>query len=426
MHAIEHITVDEALTHVIEQTQTGNLVATWRAYEVFFNHADREDIDADIFISCFRSSGCFHLDTLANILGKSRTDVMALIRGYCPHFTTWKHKQRTSDFYAQWSEEKFEAEFREAKAGLHRFTGADESCEDWRSRIEKSVSHEALDRSVEPTIWPLKPIPTDVFEIRTNPHTGEAINDSVVNPLSWWPTVTYQLGNTNRNALVDSASSTMLIENDADFLTENFIRTHDEVISTGLREKLTRVSAGYITKMHIAGRKYLGMFAVNVPPDLFNSPIQDIIGMSLLLQYAFVCFDWEEKLLYLGQSGPCEGGIRVGAGLEGDGSLYVPIHTQNTSTTDRFASIDTGADQSFCAPELYSSDTQQVNNQRRIRFEIVQNLNITSTCLLDESARLTSYLDPTPIHAVIGLTTLQEFKAFGWSTSPLELYVVPK
>ena len=100
-------------------------------------------------------SGCFHLDTLSNILGKSRSDIKESISGFCPHFSSWRNRIRASTSFSGLGEEEFEKVFLNARAGLHKFNGYDESCSDWALRIERSGSKDRVARTTNPTVLPL-------------------------------------------------------------------------------------------------------------------------------------------------------------------------------------------------------------------------------------------------------------------------------
>lgn len=429
MYANVPPTADEALEQVMSYTRSADLNATWRSYEIFFNHPDRNDIDGDTFLSCFRWSGCYHLDVLANSLGKSRAEIESLITGFCPHFTSWKLEQRRKHPYSSWTEERYERDFEETLKGLHWFSGYDKSCDDWASRIKNSVSAANVKRNTEATRWRLIPIITSQTESQTMDIGGtqDAYVQSLEHP--WWPTVTYQIGDNIRNAVVDTGSSILLVEHDRTFPDDYFVRTHDEVIATGISSELHRVSSGFISEFRISNISYIDMSAVKVPTGVFRDHLQDIIGMSLLLQYDDVCFSWNERQLYLGDAGPCKHGFKVEAGLQGNGQLFFPIRINKTSQK-WFAMIDTGSDISYCAPDLLHDAEEIDTNGGELRFHIDQISNVEGLCELDESARQTpkafAYLDPSPVHAVIGLNTLHQFSAFGWSKAPLEVYLVPK
>lgn len=417
------MSANDALKRIIEATREGEPNAIWQAYETFFTHPDRNDVDGDLFISCFRVTGCFFLDVVASVLGKSKHDVNALIDGFCPHFETWLNRKRVEHFNRGLSNEKIAEEINQTKAWLHRFSGHDQSCREWKSRIQQSLPPQRTVRSVSSTIWSLLRVnPRDFSWLPTNTRIdGEQRSDENV---KWWPTVSYRIGDGVRHAVIDTGSTSLFFQNDNNIQNELFTSAYEYKVNLGVQNTTYQAEFGYIQEIHINDDAFKNIGAVQIPSHVFEDEL-DMIGMSLLLQYGAVCFSWNERLLYLGQLGPCSDGLKVSGALMGQGPIYIAVQTRNDKNTWN-AFIDTGAVKSRCAPELIP-DTNEVHlTNQTLTFHIKGRNNLTGMCHIDDAARRPMDANfshsPSPQHVLIGLETLQTFRAFGWRHSPLTVY----
>lgn len=416
-------TADAVLKQIMSETRSGDPHAMWRAYERFFSHPNRNDVDGSHFLSCFRMSGCFHLDTLVNVLGKSKDDVRKLIEGFCPHFNTWQRQVRLSERYKDLPDEAFEKVFRDAKSGLHRFNGYDKSREDWAHRIESSALEQRIVRQIEPVIWPLLSVRMHDVAIQSNdsedPLARPEEDDEV-----WWPVISYTHGNTKGDAIVDTGTSNIVFQLDDEFPQDEFVHTHDAVINVGAASKLMRTNEGLLREIRIGETSFHNMLVVLLPPEIFGSEQAignlDVFGMSMLMLYDSVCFAWEQKRLYLGDLGPCVDGVEVPAEYSGRGELYVRISTQHEDRQWN-AFIDTGAESSYCSPELFDRIDEHV-------FYINRNHELNGTCYQEEGLQTNDddLFDPSAQNAIIGLHTLQAFEAWGWRRGPMATYFVLK
>ena len=422
-HAADQIsgTADAALAEVALATKSGDLLSVWHAYERLFNHPNREDVDGGLFLSCFRMSACFHLDTLVNVLGKSRDDVRNLINGFCPHFGSWKARVRQSANYIDLNDDAFEKVFLNARAGLHRFNGYDSSCSDWALRIERSASEYRVDRDTSPVVWPLVRVNIGGVTALANEATNSNAN-STSNNETWWPVVSYQLGKKIRNAIIDTGTSTTVLQHDDDFPEDLFVQTGEDVVAVGLENDLLRVKTGLLQEIQIGHKSYHNMLISTLPPNVFVDEQDianlDILGMSMLLQYDSVCFAWKEQRLYLGELGPCAEGLEVSADLSGRSELYVQISTMHESGHWN-ALFDTGAELTYCSPELFKDKDANV-------FFLRSNSDLKGTCEIADGllAADDDFLDPSRQSGIIGLNTLQRFEAWGWQRGPLTNYFV--
>ena len=424
MHATDQQpgSADLALAQVMTATRSGDPLSIWHAYEKLFNHPNREDVDGGLFLSCFRMSGCFHLDNLVNILGKSREDVRNSIGGFCPHFRSWKARIRGSARYIDLDDEAFEKVFLNAVAGLHRFNGYDTSCIEWARRIERSASDDRVDRHTNPVVWPLVKVSIGDVTTLANEPTSSGLKSELISE-TWWPVVSYQLGNKRRNAIIDTGTSTTVLQHDDIFLEDLFQLVGDDVIAVGLENDLRRAKTGLLRVIQIGDESYQNILIYALPSDVFvdrqiNANL-DVLGMNVLLQYDSVCFAWKEQRLYLGQLGPCADGLKVKAALSGRSELYVQIGTKPGS--DQWnAFFDTGAELTYCSPELIGKSDTTV-------FFLRSNSDLIATCELTDGllAIDDSFLDPSPQSGIIGLNTLQQFEAWGWQHGPLTSFFVP-
>ncbi|MCY4129253.1 MAG: hypothetical protein OXG15_08445, partial [Gammaproteobacteria bacterium] len=238
----------------------------------------------------------------------------------------------------------------------------------------------------------------------------------------WWPIVSYQIGDISRTAIVDTGTSTSVLQDDDDFPEDQFEHSGEDVLAVGIGNDLFSVSYGLLHEIHIGGDVFQDILVNILHPEVFVDAQDienlDVLGMSLLLLYDSVCFAWKERRLYLGELGPCADGLAVSAALSGRSELYIEIGTEYESRQWN-AFFDTGAKLTYCSPEMYR------DNDKRVFFANL-NKKLVGTCELadDLLAGDDDFMNPSLQSGIIGLDTLQQFEAWGWKRDPLTSYFV--
>lgn len=148
----------------------------------------------------------------------------------------------------------------------------------------------------------------------------------------------------------------------------------------------------------------------------------NIIGMNFLLQYDQVCFHWDGSELYLGDLGPCEGGMTpYRSWLSGD--LGIAINARIPSNDYVEVKVDTGATETFCSQWLM----ERVSKHKTFGFG--SNEALKGKCTYDPEVLFEdqeSGEDSRSYHILLGMDTLSQFAAFGWRLNPLRIYFAPR
>ena len=155
----------------------------------------------------------------------------------------------------------------------------------------------------------------------------------------------------------------------------------------------------------------------------------NVVGMTVLLRYDAVCFDWVREELVLGSLGRCAGGHVLEKGVRLNHSLMLNFdllpRPPGLSPLERLTmvgTIDTGDHRTWC-----SENFLKLNGGARFSFG--EHPDLVGKCIYDEHRDLPQSEDPIhvvkPKTVLVGMDTLRRFDAFGWRLRPLRLYFLP-
>ena len=382
------------LDRVVEHYQNGELEAAWEAYRAFFDHPENSDVDVDAFGRCFYRQDCPALGPLAFILGKSESEA-GDFRSFCPDWDGRAPLDRSPD------------EFSESERPMWGFrNGAmGGSCAEWVA---------------ENAAW-FEPRPSG------HRHAPQALSLVSVFPDDPRPFAEVEILATRAKALFDTGATMSRVNSRLAEQDREKVELIQKVQVNDIRERrptvLARVNRIQIGEAEFSrpvvtiATAYWADSGGATPPEFGN-----LIGMNLLLQYDKVCFDWDGRKLYLGDLGPCEGGMTPYRHWL-DGQLGVAVHAKIPLIDYVRAEIDTGS------PITYCSQWIMEQNAKREAFSFGSNESLTGECTYDPEIWFDNQehgAESSSKHILLGMDTLSQFAAFGWQLNPLKVYFSPR
>ena len=170
----------------------------------------------------------------------------------------------------------------------------------------------------------------------------------------------------------------------------------------------------------LRGLKWGGLHDEPLPVSLVREAdrrtlAQVVLGMHLLLRYSAVCFHWEERVLFLGELGPCSRTDLTSLSAKLHPQGLVPSKRVSKNTRESVLVVfDTGSSANHCKLSLSESLAES-------SIELFQPPKLRVSCNRDAAVVREGY----PFDMVIGMETLGRFAAFGWKLNPFRLYFVP-
>lgn len=427
-----HARQDELLIHAIQLYSHGYLAEAWDSLARFHQHPKRNEIHHKTFFLCFAYRRCPQVPHLAQILGKSREDA-GFIRGFCPKWIDWPAQIGVlPKGYESW-QDYFNLIAR-------RFLMAD-SCESWSEDILNQLGSAQAEPAGEVSEQSSpKAIRFHWEELQDEPASSPLITGQI----GEGPPITF---------LADTAATHLVLfarGRDSRFdpllpwlrgeMPYSLLGTDLEIGTSRGKRKGTMYRTP--NPLSLGGVEYLNVNAVVLERDAvpYAFPVRHdrfaVLGQSLLLRHKRLCFDWQDELLHLGELGPCVDGIEVDdAELRHGLSIHLasPMpsprqvepslgHAQFHDPNRLPVLVDTGATSTICSQRFVD-----LNDGNRT-FSLSKGSGLTATChTVDQDGSL--FYDDSGYGgfrlALIGMDTLQEFRAFGWELAPLRLYFVP-
>ena len=382
------------LDRVIEHYQNGELEAAWEAYRAFFDHPENNDVDIDAFGRCFYRQDCPALGPLAFILGKSESEA-GDFRSFCPDWEGRAPLDRSPDEFSE--SERLMWGFRNGAMGG--------SCAEWVA---------------ENAAW-FEPRPSG------HRHAPQALSLVSVFPDDPRPFAEVEILATRAKALFDTGATMSRVNSRLAEQDWEKVELIQKVQVNDIRKRrptvLARVNRIQIGEAEFS-RPVVTIATVSWADSGEATPAEfgNLIGMNLLLQYDKVCFDWEGSKLYLGELGPCEGGMTPHSHWL-DGALGIAVHAKIPSIDFVRAEIDTGS------PVTYCSEWIMGQNANREAFSFGSNAALTGECTYDSEIWFNNQekgAESPSRHILIGMDTLSQLAAFGWQLNPLKVYFSPR
>ena len=396
-------TADELIVRAMEQQRQGFLVKAWDAQMAFFGHPRAVDVDKAAIHLCLGLWVCPNLGLLGQIVGKGKEDTASL--------------------------DVFCASGLEQRPDILDNLRYD--CEEWARRMRWQLSDSNLvGRNAQNGVVPLRLKDFGSF-------TLEGVEHSQVQPL-----VEIQVaGGESVHTVVDTGSSQFSFA-DGIPLPEHLRRQEgflDDFIVSIVRGplnehwqdrqyRLAQVAVSSVKYKHVVGGYRVGeQGSVPERPSL--------LGMSLLLRHGAVCLDWAGAKLHLGDLGPCASGIRIDdATLDGAMviQLHVPVLVERkekwspvfrpyTDLSTMFVLLDTGSTLTYCSKRFVQL------NGGDLEFLLAGHESLRARCaeVVENGFRDDGGLGYEEL-AILGMDSLLEYAAVGWSLAPLRVYFVPK
>ena len=397
------LTADELIVRAMEQQKRGFLVEAWDAQMAFFAHPRSVHVDKAAFHLCLGLWVCANLGLLGEIVGMGMEDTASL-----DVFCTEELEKRPDII----DNLRFE-------------------CDEWARRMRWPLSASNLvGRNAQIGTVPLRL--EDIGSL-----TLEGVKYDQVQPL-----VEIQVaGGESVHTVVDTGSSQFSFA-DGIPLPEHLRRQEgflDDFIVSIVRGsfnehwqdrlyRLDQVSVGSVRYKHVVGGHRVGeQGSVPERPSL--------LGMSLLLRHGAVCLDWAGAKLHLGDLGPCASGVRVDdATLDGAMviQLHVPVLVERkekwspvfrpyTDLSTMFVLLDTGSTLTYCSKRFVQL------NGGDLEFLLAGHESLRARCaeVVENGFRDDGGLGYEEL-AILGMDSLLEYAAVGWSLAPLRVYFVPK
>lgn len=381
------------LESVINHHQNGELERAWEAYRAFFDHPSSRNVDIEVFNRCFFRQECPSLGALAYVLGKSEAEAGAF-RNFCPD---WKDAER-GDLSAD------EAAEVDGQIRAFRDTALGGTCQEWVTRMAAQFEPRPSARQMAPQVVPLKwPFPHDSTPVSEVEILGKRVNA--------WLDTGATMTTLNRRWVDQAPDALDLIQN----IRVKYIEFRGE--ATMARVRRIQLGNAVLSKPVVL---LTGVYFSN-NGELAPAERGNLIGMNLLLQYERVCFDWEGRKLYLGNLGPCEGGMTPYRNwLTGPFGLTLRARISSIDYVD--AKIDTGSTTTYCSEWLMEQNTE------REAFSFGSNEILTGECTYNPETLFIDQEQGTESpgrHILVGMDTLRKFAAFGWQLNPLVVYFSP-
>ena len=389
----EHDFTPESLMHEAMRSQEkGDFEAVWRALVAFHAHPGSNEADIRTYVDCFMLPSCPNIGVLGAFLGKSRAEAGDLSR-FCPHW----NKQR-ADIRAGNAAGLAVAETETLDLLLSRSLRG--TCAIWHSRQLKLLH-------AEPPFWP-EPVhqvipfelTEDRYSIRGLPRSQIAVDGHLV------------------PAIIDAGSARTGVISDNDTLL-NYLSGADFL---DIGPQMTPIGS---RRYDVLRGPSIRLGQTTFQDILLDRPVGParleagyILGMNILLRYPAVCFDWQESRLFLGDLGPCAGGLSPDhAYLIDNFVLYLDVSLPDASMMP--ALLDTGSTVTYCSKAFV-----EANNGRR-KFAFGPHPELAGECEVSDDVYFSS-VELRRKQIQIGMKTLRQFAAFGWELNPLRVYFVPR
>ena len=368
----------------------------------FFAHPGVLEVDELTIELCFRLYLCPTLSTLGQISGRTPADV-AVLDAFC---------ERIAD----------------RRPDIVKSLGG--SCEKWSAELRGHLSEGDGPRGSPGSAV----IPIQLWEF--GKQTLEGVEHSITSPL-----MPVRIdGGEPVEAVVDTGSSEFSLAKGVPLpehlaSREGFLTNTSEswVSVPGLR--LVRKKVYRLNGVGVGPLEYRNVAALYSQPTATQIPGEPQVGMSMLLRHEAVCFDWVGNMLHLGSLGPCASGVGIrGATL--DGAMVIQLHVPVVADreekwgpeyrpyTDRstmLALLDTGAALTECSERFVELN----GGAREFRIAGEELLRARCRWVTPEGFRDDGGLGVVEL-AYLGMDSLLEFAAVGWSLAPLTVYFLPR
>lgn len=445
---------EDTLWEIAKAERRGDFESAWDASLRFFQHPQRNTVSYAAFQLCFLgvSSGayCSNYGGLqaGAYLGKARREVESL-DAFCP----------------PWGSDVNAYRFHEGRE--KRWYSEDDGCMSLGDIGIKDVLHpERISRNMQSVdIVPIHmAMPTDrhgfempVVDIDIGGQVHQAILDTGASLTSYQAFLDADMSLASLHEQVSELGISMAFMHNLKPLSRYRARDIRGVAEIRDIVRLPKLQLGrtVISDILVARVYYEDGYEDKQPHPLFSGlPWEEseegattvLLGMNALIHRRAVCFAWKESKLYLGDLGPCAGGIQpYGASVAGLLSPRVeawpvgdaqPIRggliresTRETWVDDAaaFASskhsprppimiVDTGASHTVCSERFIEDATSGEDRLFTFGKELVGRCSRVSDSPIFDTAAL---------QAILGMDTLLEYAAFGWELNPLRLYFVP-
>lgn len=391
-HAERDATPESLMREAMRSQATGDFESVWRALVAFHGHPGSNEADVRVYVDCFMLPGCPSIGVLGAFLGKSRTEAGDLSR-FCPHWNRQRARIHAGDSAGLAVAET------ETLDMLHS-RSLRGTCAEWHSRQLKLLH-------TEPRLW-LEPVRQalpfelmdDPYSIRGLPRTELAVDGHIV------------------PAILDTGSQiTGATSNDAGLLG---YLSGAELLDTG-----PSMTSSGTRRYEILRGPSIRLGMTTFQDVLLDRPVGPahleagyILGMNILLRYPKVCFDWQESRLFLGDLGPCAGGVSPDhAYLIDNFLLYLEVSLPDGSVMP--ALLDTGSTETHCSKAFV-----EANNGRQ-HFVFRSRPQLAGECKVSDDVYFKSAVVRRK-QIQVGMDTFRQFAAFGWELNPLRVYFVPK
>ena len=381
------------LESVIEHYRNGEFELAWEAYRTFFDHPSNRNVGIEAFSRCFFRQKCPPLGALAFILGKSKAEAGAF-QSFCPD---WKDAD-AGDLDAGEIAEIYR------KIRAFRETALGGTCEEWATRNAAMFQPRSSGRRLAPQVVSLvRPFAADSRPTSEIEILGKRVN-------AWLDT---------------GATMTTLNRRWADQALGSIERIQD--INTRYASFYGRATLARINRLKLGNAEFSQLVVLltdvsfSVAGKLVPAEKSNIIGMNILLQYDKVCFDWEGRKLYLGNLGPCAGGVTTYRNwLKGSQGISVDARVLPKGYVE--AKVDTGSNTTYCSRWIM----EQISDQAV--FSLGSEEALTGECTYDPDILFPNWergAESPDGHILLGMDTLNRFAAFGWQLNPLVVYFAP-
>ena len=377
------------LSAVIERFEAGDFRGAWRAYMAFFAHPRANELGIESFKRCFVLAGCVDVGRLGAFLGKSKSQA-ASIRSFCP-------------------------EWKEVIAGIYE-TVEDPQRADKQARIVESsiatIKHNVFRPSCE--AWAER----QLRHLEEAPPL-EARHGPIAVPLVHYWDARGQMRAAVK-ARIDGHEVTSVVDVGATGVTLSAAQARRvglERYAVDLVLRSPGLDATIVREPVAKANVRLGRFPRRATVWWSEDPKRSsLLGMNILLGHGAVCFSWGDGKLHLGDLGPCAGGVVL------DGTVTTMFHLRvnvvGADGTTYVASLDTGASHTLC--------TSRFVETAGVRFELGLGNGLYAECskVYDIEHALRVANDPKDVD--VGMDTLSQFSAFGWTLNPTKVLFVPR
>lgn len=371
---------------------TGDFESVWRALVAFHGHPGSNEADIRTYVDCFMLPGCPDIGDLGAFLGKIRAEAGDM-SDFCPHWNKQRARIHAGDTAGLAVAETETLDMLHSRSLLG-------TCADWHSRQLKLLH-------AEPPLWPEPVHQVIPFELMDDPYSIHGLPRAHIAVDEHIVPAIIDTGNTMTGATTNDAD---LLE----YLSEaKLLDIWPIMTSSGTsRHEILR---GPSIRL---GRATFQDVLLDRPVGLAHLEAGYILGMNILLRYPKVCFHWQESRLFLGDLGPCAGGVSPDhAYLIDNFLLYLEVSLPDGSAMP--ALLDTGSTVTYCSKAFV-----EANNGRQ-HFVFRSRPELAGECKVSDDVYFKSVVTRRK-QIQIGMDTFRRFAAFGWEVNPLRVYFVPK